>query len=175
MELSLLILRVVVGLLFIGHGTQKLFGWFGGYGLSGTGGFMETLGLKPGKLNAFLAGTAEAGGGLLLLLGLLTPLGAAAITAAMATAIWTVHRDKGPWNSNQGWELNVLFIAAAVTLAGVGPGEWSLDHALGLDLAGTGWAITALGAGLLGAALNLIQSRVLGRRSVTKDTQATPA
>jgi putative oxidoreductase len=175
MELGLLILRIVVGALFIGHGTQKLFGWFGGYGIAGTAGFFEGIGLKPGRTHAALAGLAEAGGGLLLALGLLTPLGAAAIIAAMATAIWTVHRTKGPWNSNGGWELNVTYMAAAFALAAVGPGNWSLDHALSLDLAGTGWALAALGAGLAGAALNLIQSRVLERRSVTHNTHATTA
>ena len=86
MELGLLVIRVVVGLLFVGHGTQKLFGWFGGHGLKGTAGFFDSLGMRPGKHQAFLAGLAEAGGGALLALGLLTPLASAALIAGAAAA-----------------------------------------------------------------------------------------
>ena len=102
MELGLLVIRVVVGLLFVGHGTQKLFGWFGGHGLAGTGGFFDSLGMRPGKQHAFLAGFAEAGGGLLLALGLLTPLASAALIAVMVVAILTVHAKNGIWNSQPG-------------------------------------------------------------------------
>ena len=91
MEFGLLVLRLVVGALFIGHGTQKLFGWFDGHGVEGTGGFMESLGYRPGKRYALLGGVAEAGGGLLLFLGLLTPLAAAAIIGMMINAIFAVH------------------------------------------------------------------------------------
>ncbi|MBV8958491.1 MAG: DoxX family membrane protein, partial [Actinobacteria bacterium] len=94
---ALLLLRVVVGLLFVGHGTQKLFGWFGGHGLEGTGQFFENLGLKPGIKHARAAGAAEAGGGALIALGLLTPAAAAALIGVMSTAIRTVHLKNGPW------------------------------------------------------------------------------
>src|SRR2546429_7912916 len=104
MDFGLLVLRLVVGGLFIGHGTQKLFGWFGGYGLEGTGGFMETLGYRPGKRFAVMGGIAEAGGGLLLFLGLLTPLAAAAIIGMMINAIFAVHVENGAGGQNNGYE-----------------------------------------------------------------------
>src|SRR5438067_12051462 len=103
MNLGLLILRVVVGGLIVGHGTQKLFGWFGGHGLDGTGGFFESLGLRPGKHNAIAAGAAEAGGGALLAAGLATPVAGAAITGTMITAIRHVHWAKGPWMGDGGF------------------------------------------------------------------------
>ena len=103
MKLSRLILRVLIGGLFVGHGTQKLFGWFGGHGPDGTGGFFESLGLKPGKRNAIAAGAAEAGGGALLATGFALPLAGAALTGTMASAIRHVHAAKGPWSSDGGW------------------------------------------------------------------------
>jgi putative oxidoreductase len=155
MELGLLILRLVVGALFIGHGTQKLFGWFGGHGPSGTGGFLRSLGFQPGRPFAVVNGLAEAGGGLLLALGLLTPLGAAAIIGVMATATIAVHAPNGIWNQNGGVEFTVTNIAIAQTLAFVGPGAWSLDAALGLDLDGTWFGLAALALGWIAAALTL--------------------
>src|SRR6266480_4062665 len=97
MNLGLLVIRVVVGLLFVGHGTQKLFGWFGGYGPEGTGQFFESIGLRPGKRHAVAAGMSETTGGALLALGFLTPVAAALLTGVMATAIRTAHAGKGPW------------------------------------------------------------------------------
>jgi putative oxidoreductase len=168
MNLGLLVLRIVVGLLFFGHGAQKLFGWFGGYGLEGTGGFFEGLGFRPGKRHAFLAGLFEAGGGLLLALGLLTPFAAFAITTVMVVAVAKVHLPKGVWNSDGGYELNLVYVVAAFALAGIGAGQWSLDNALNLDLAGTGWALAELGAGILaglGALAGPALEARLGRRS----------
>jgi putative oxidoreductase len=174
MELGLLVIRVVVGLLFVGHGTQKLFGWFGGHGLNGTGGFFDSLGMRPGKQHAFMAGLAEAGGGLLLALGLLTPLASAALIAVMVVAIATVHAKNGIWNSSQGYEFNLVLIAAAFALASIGAGNWSLDNALGLDIAGAGWGLAALGAGLLGA-LGAIGSGRLASRHASEGAQPTAA
>jgi putative oxidoreductase len=151
MDIGLLALHAVPGLLFAGHGAQKLFGLFGGHGIDGTGGFFESLGLRPGRVHATAAGAAELGGGLLLLLGLLVPLAAAVLIATMLTASLTAHRGKGVWNSNGGWELPLVFATVAFALAGVGGGDISLDNALGLDVAGTWWALAALGAGLLGS------------------------
>ena len=164
MDLVLLVLRVVVGLLFVGHGTQKLFGWFGGHGLAGTGGFFESLGLRPGRVHAFAGGLGEAGGGLLLALGLLTPIGAAAIIGVMTVAIIVVHLSKGVWVTNGGFEYNLVLMSVAFALAGVGPGSWSLDNALGIDWASTGWALAALSAGVLGGLLAIAQGR--DRKSV---------
>jgi putative oxidoreductase len=152
MELGLLALRLILGLLFVGHGAQKLFGAFGGHGIQGTGGFFESLGLRPGRPMAAAAGASELAGGALLALGLLTPLAAVLIIAPMVTAIWTVHAAKGLWNTEGGYEFNLLIAAVAFALAAVGAGPWSLDAALGLDLAGTDWALAALAAGLLGGA-----------------------
>jgi putative oxidoreductase len=159
MNLALLALRLVVGVLFIGHGAQKLFGAFGGSGLEGTAEGFERMGLRPGEAHAVAAGCAELGGGLLLALGLLTPLGSAAIVAVMTMAVVTVHARNGLWNSNKGFEYNLVLVAAVFALAGVGPGAWSLDAAFGWDLAGAGWALAALAAGLLGAIGALLGTR----------------
>jgi putative oxidoreductase len=153
MNFARFLLRLTVGGFFVGHGTQKLFGWFGGHGPEGTGQFFESIGLRPGKRQALAAGTAEAGGGALLAAGLATPAAAASLTAVMLTAIQKVHLKNGPWSSDGGYEYNAVLIAAALTLAEVGPGDWSLDHALGLERSGTRWALAALGAGAVGAAV----------------------
>jgi putative oxidoreductase len=159
MDLALFALRIVAGLLMAGHGAQKLFGSFGGHGIAGTGQFFESLGLRPGQRHARLAGLSEFGGGLLLALGLLTPLGAAAIIGVMTVAILTVHLPKGPWATEGGYEYNVVLIAIAFALGCAGPGGWSLDHALGLNTGGVGWGLAALGAGVLGGIGMLIAAR----------------
>jgi putative oxidoreductase len=150
MELGLLVLRVIVGALFIGHGSQKLFGLFGGHGVSGTADFFDQIGLRPSRVHAVFAGVAETTGGLLLALGLLTPLATVLLTAVMTAAILTVHLRNGLWVTANGYEYNLVMIAAVFALAAVGAGDWSLDNALDLDVAGTGWALGALGLGLLG-------------------------
>jgi putative oxidoreductase len=109
------------------HGAQKLFGWFGGPGPSGFAGMMERMNLRPGWLWGAAAGLAELGGGLLLVLGLLTPVGAAAIIGAMLMAIATIHLSKGFWNTKGGYEFNLLIIAAALALGLAGPGALALD------------------------------------------------
>jgi putative oxidoreductase len=164
MELALLVLRLVVGLGFAAHGAQKLFGSFGGYGIEGTGGFFDQLGLRPGKAHAWFAGTAEFFGGLLIALGLLTPFAAAGLIGVMTAAILTVHRPNGFFNTNNGYEYNLLLVAAVFALAGIGAGEWSLDNALGTDLTGTGWALGALGAGILGGLGAVIGGRLVPER-----------
>lgn len=151
MKVGRLILRGAVGGFFVGHGTQKLFGWFGGHGLEGTSQFFENLGARPGRLTATAAGAAEAGGGALMLLGLATPVAASAITSVMLTAINRVHKKNGPWITNGGYEYNVVLIGAALALAEVGPGRPSLDSALGMDMHGSGWALAALATGAAGA------------------------
>jgi putative oxidoreductase len=151
MKIGRLLLRLAVGGFFVGHGTQKLFGWFGGNGLDATAQGFEQIGLRPGRRNAIAAGAAETGGGALLAAGLATPLAASVLTATMLTAINTVHRKNGPWASNGGYEYNVVMIAAALALVEVGPGNLSLDVALGRERSGSGWALAALLAGTLGA------------------------
>src|SRR5919204_2693241 len=111
MDLGRLLVRLTIGGTFFVHGTQKLFGWFGGYGPEGTGQFMEALGLRPGRRQALTAGTSETVGGALLALGALTPLATTLITAAMETAIRTAHAGKGPWISEGGWEYPAVIMA----------------------------------------------------------------
>ncbi|KEO81981.1 DoxX family protein [Tumebacillus flagellatus] len=126
MNLGLLIVRLVIGLTFAGHGTQKLFGWFGGYGLKGTGGWLESIGVKPGVFMAFLAGLGELLGGLLFAAGVWTPVGAALIVLTMLVAIFTVHGKNGYWSTSNGFEYNLALIAIAVGVALIGPGAWTL-------------------------------------------------
>jgi putative oxidoreductase len=152
MGLFRLLARTTIGLLVVGHGTQKLFGWFGGGGLEGTAGFFEQLGFRPGRRYALAAGAAEAGGGLLFALGAATPLGAAAVSGSMITAIKTVHWEKGVWVSAGGYEYNLVLLAAVLGLTENGPGKWSVDGALGRSHWGTGWALAALSAGAAGSA-----------------------
>lgn len=151
MKIGRLLLRLAVGALFVGHGTQKLFGWFGGNGLEATAKSFEHLGLRPGGANAIAAGAAEAGGGALLLAGLATPAAASILTATMMTAIRTVHGKNGPWLSDGGYEYNVVLIAAVLALVEVGPGPLSLEGRLGRERSGPRWALAALAAGSLGA------------------------
>jgi putative oxidoreductase len=141
MDLGRTVLRFVVGPLFVGHGTQKLFGWFGGHGLDGTGGFFESLGLKPGKRHATAAGAAETAGGALLTLGALTPVASGLITGTMITAIRKAHADKGPWVSNGGYEYNLTIIAAMLALTEAGPGRPSVDESAFPWLKGNGIAL----------------------------------
>jgi len=150
MDLALLVLRVVVGLLFAGHGAPKLFGVLGGGGLEGTAGMFDSIGLRPGALHARAAGTAEFAGGLLIALGLFTPFAAAALIAVMTAAVITVHAPNGIWNSNQGYEYNLVLASAVFALAGIGAGSWSLDNAFAFDLHGAGWALGALAVGIIG-------------------------
>ncbi|MDM5336286.1 DoxX family protein [Fictibacillus enclensis] len=127
LDLGLLIIRIVVGLLFVGHGAQKLFGWFGGHGLKGTAGWLESIGVKPGYTMAVFAAIAEFGGGLLFAAGLVTWLGAAAIIVTMLFAIVKVHGANGLWSTAGGYEYNLVLIAVALGVAFTGAGAYSLD------------------------------------------------
>jgi putative oxidoreductase len=152
MKLGLTLLRVVIGGLFFGHGTQKLFGWFGGHGPVATGQFFESIGLQPGEKHARAAGAAEAGGGAALALGLATPAAAASLIGVMSTAIRKVHLANGPWVTEGGYEYPLALIATMVMFADLGPGDVSLDRALGIRVNGPLVALLALGAGIGGAA-----------------------
>lgn len=164
MDTGLLLARMVFGLLMAAHGSQKLFGWFGGYGLAGTGGFFESLGFRPGRFFAAAAGATELSAGLLVALGLLGPLGPALIVSVMIVAMATVHWQHGLFAQNNGIEVPLLYAAAAVAIALTGPGAYSLDALLGL-----GWPAaviwTALALGALGGAANL----------AVRKTEAAPA
>jgi putative oxidoreductase len=173
MKLGLAIVRLVVGSLLFGHGTQKLFGWFGGHGLEGTAGFFEKIGLRPGKRHATVAGASEAAGGVLIATGFLTPVGSALITGVMTQAIKTVHGPKGPWVTQGGWEYNAVLIAAVTAVADVGPGDWSLDHLLGTEFSGPFWALLALGAGVAGPAL-LVKPAAQGDAPAQQEQREQP-
>jgi putative oxidoreductase len=162
MSVGLLILRLVVGLILAAHGAQKLFGWFGGYGLAGTGQFLEQLGFRPGRLHAAQAGLAEVLGGLFLAAGLLTPVAAAAVVAVMLVAAVSVHLEKGFFAHTGGYEYTLLLGAAALALAFTGPGAISLDEALGLSWSGETWGLVSLAAGLVGGAVPLIARKMAG-------------
>jgi putative oxidoreductase len=151
MDLGRLLLRFTIGGTFFVHGTQKLFGWFGGYGPNGTGQFFESVGLRPGRRNAIAAGATETGGGILIALGLATPLAAAGISAVMITALRTVVWKDGVKPATG--EHEVLLATAALALTETGPGEPSLDSALGLERPGPIWTLAALGAGAAGSAM----------------------
>ena len=151
MKLARFLLRLTVGALFVGHGTQKLKGWFGGHGLDATANMFEQLGLRPGRQNAVAAGAAEAGGGAALALGAATPFAAAALIGTMLTAIHRVHLKNGPWITNQGYEYNLVLILAVALIAELGPGPISVDHLLGSERSGPGWGLAALALGGAGA------------------------
>jgi putative oxidoreductase len=130
-----LALRLPVGTIFVAHGAQKLFGWWGGYGLAGTGQWLDSIGLAPGVLMALLAGAAEFFGGLALIAGLLVRPAAATLALAMVVAIFVVHLDKGPFVANNGYEFALALLAVTVALVFSGAGRGSLDRVLNERLA----------------------------------------
>jgi putative oxidoreductase len=130
-----LVLRIPAGIIFTAHGAQKLFGWFGGYGLEGTGQWMDSVGLAPGYLMALLAGAAEFFGGLALIAGLMVRPGAAALAVAMAVAIFSVHIGKGLFVAQNGYEFALALFAITVSLVVSGAGRGSVDQALSRRLA----------------------------------------
>ena len=164
MDTGVFLLRIVIGLFFAGHGAQKLFGWFGGHGLEGTGGFFQSLGFRPGKPFATLAGMSEFFGGVLLTLGLFTPFACAAIIGVMFNAIAAVHVKNGPWVTNGGYEYPVVLAAAAAAIAFIGPGAASLDNAFGLYADGVEWGLLAV---VLGALAGVVTD--VYRRSATRE------
>ena len=158
---GLLLVRVVIGILMMGHATQKLFGWLGGYGLRGTGGFFEQLGFRPGVVFAAAASLGELTSGLLVALGLFGPIGPALMISVMLVAMLTVHRSNGLFAATNGIEVPLLYATSALGFALVGFGAYSLDAALGI---GSVWtpAITlaALAVGVGGAVGNLALRRL---------------
>jgi len=147
MDLGLLLLRLVLGALLVGHGSQKLFGAFGGHGLEGTGGFFASIGFRPGKPMAFVAGLTELGAGVLLVLGLLTPLASAGVIGTLLVA-GSVHAGKGLWGQNGGYELPLVYATLGAVLALTGPGAYSLDALIGLQPS-PAWGAGAIVVGLV--------------------------
>ena len=167
-SIGLLALRLVIGFAIAAHGSQKLFGWFGGHGLTGTGGFFEMLGFRPGRAFAFAAGASELASGLLIALGLLGPVGPALTLSVMIVAALTVHWKNGFFAQSNGIEVTALFAVGAVALAFTGFGRYSLDAVTGLAALFTPIeAILALVLAVAGAAGNLSLRR--------PDATASPA
>ncbi len=156
MDVALLLLRVVVGLLMAGHGAQKLFGWFGGGGMTGFAGWLDTKGFRPARLWAWLAGIAEFGGGLLFALGLFSPLGTVGIASSMLIAIVRAHWPK-IWATDHGLELPLTYLVVALAAAISGPGAYSLDAVLRTGLSGSLTAVIAVVA-LVGLIVGLTMS-----------------
>jgi putative oxidoreductase len=152
MEVGLLVLHVTVGVFLAAHGSQKLFGWLGGFGIRGTGGYLESLGLRHGAVLAAAAGSSETVGGSLLALGLLTPFAAALIAGTMLVAARTDHRGKGFWIYAGGGEYVLTNAVVALALAFNGPGTWSLDASVGWSLNGVWWGAGTALAAVAGAA-----------------------
>jgi putative oxidoreductase len=159
MEVGLFLIHAVIGTFVAAHGAQKLFGILGGYGLEGTGSYMEGLGLRPGKLFALAAGSAEFVGGLALAAGFFVPGAAALIGATMVVAAGTDHAGKGFWVYKNGSEYVLTVATIAIGLAFNGAGTWSVDHALGWHDSGVAWGLAAAAVAAIGA------SGVLGLRS----------
>jgi putative oxidoreductase len=168
-DIGLLVLRLVLGGIFIGHGSQKLFGSFGGSGLKATTGGMEKMGFRPGWFWGLMAALTEFGGGVLLLFGFLSPLGALGIIAAMSVAIIKVHWSKGFWNMKGGIEFPLINLAAALALGLTGPGAGSVDYALGIRFPEP----VTLVAGLVLVVLGLFAGLVSQRQQPAQAAQAT--
>jgi putative oxidoreductase len=149
MGIGRLLLRLVIGGIFIGHGLQKLTGAFGGGGLAGTAKMMEKTRMYPTDRNALAAALAETGGGAAIVLGAGMPVATAAVTSAMATAVRKVHGPNGFWNSKGGYEYNLALVAAATALTIDGPGPLSVDAVVGKHRWGVFWGLLGLGAGIV--------------------------
>jgi putative oxidoreductase len=172
MDVGLFLIHAVIGSFVAAHGSQKLFGILGGFGLEGTGQYLEGFGLRPGKLFAFAAGSAELVGGLALAAGFFTPGAAALIAATMLVAARTDHAGKGFWIYNGGNEYVLTNTAVVTALAFHGAGDWSADNAIGWDVAGVAWGLGTLGAAAVGAA-GVLALRARGRSSAVATEPAT--
>jgi putative oxidoreductase len=161
MSSGLLLLRIAVGSIMTAHGAQKLFGWWGGPGMSGTAGMCSSLAYRVPLLMAWGLALAEFGSGLSLATGFLTPLGALAVTVVMLNAIYVIHWSKGFFNGNGGYEFNLLIAASAVAVAAIGPGRFSIDHAIGWDdnISGVWWGVGVAGGAILVSFLTLTVGR----------------
>jgi putative oxidoreductase len=160
LSVGLLVVRLVVGFLMAAHGSQKLFGWFGGYGIAGTGQYLESIGFRPGRLFATVAAATELVSGVLVALGLLGPVGPALMLSVMIVAAVSVHLKNGLLVTSNGLEVPLFYGAAAIGFALIGFGSYSLDSLLGLQSLYTpAWALVALAIGILGGIGNLLARR----------------
>jgi putative oxidoreductase len=160
MEFGLLLVRFAVGLTLAAHGAQKLFGWFGGYGLTGTGGWLESVGFRPGRRHALLAGLTEFGGGLLFALGLATPLAAALVASVMLVAAVIAHVKNGFFSTAGGYEYNLVLGVTALGIAFTGPGALSIDALFGYGTGGVASGLAAIVIAVVGATGQLASRRL---------------
>jgi putative oxidoreductase len=176
MAYGILFLRVIVGLVLAAHGTQKLFGWWGGHGIRGTGGFFAGLRFRMPVAMAALAGVGETAG-VLFALGLLTPFAALLMASTMVVAIGSVHIKKGLFVGNGGYEYNLVLATVAVAVAATGPGRFSLDRAFGWDdnISGVWWGVGVLVASLLGGAMVLALRTPAPAEAPAAESDAAPA
>ncbi|CAA9375243.1 MAG: Membrane protein, distant similarity to thiosulphate:quinone oxidoreductase DoxD [uncultured Chloroflexia bacterium] len=156
-DVGLLIARATAGGLLAGHGAQKLFGLFGGYGIQGTAGWLESTGMKPGKFWAYVAGGSEFASGLSMALGFLTPIGAVSAFAPMLTAWNKVHMGKPVWGTEGGPEMPILYMTLATMVGLAGPGRYSVDQALDIDV--PAWMVAATAAGVAAGVAYSISSK----------------
>ena len=173
MDTGLLVLRIVVGLLLVGHGAQKLFGWFGGGGMNGTAWYFRSVGYRPPRLMARLAGGTELVGGAALAAGFMTPLAASAVVGTMLNASVAVHRRNGMWAVDNGYEYPLVIATAAVTLGFTGAGAVSLDAYLGLGGASVEAGLFAVALGLVAGSAALV-SRAATRSAVGPASKSRP-
>jgi len=156
MAYGILLLRVIVGLVLFAHGAQKLFGWWGGHGIRGTGGFFAGLRFRMPTAMAMVAGVSEASG-VLFAAGLLTPFAALLMTSTMVVAVGSVHIKNGLFLSNNGYEYNLVLWSASIAVAATGPGRFSLDNAFGWadNISGLWWGVGVLALSFAGAGMVL--------------------
>lgn len=163
-NIGLLVLRLSLGVIMAGHGAQKLFGWFGGPGIPGFGGWLDSLGIRPARPWALMAGLAEFAGGLAVAAGLVTPIAALVVAGTLLVAILVAHVPNGFWNASGGYEYPLALIAGMVAISLTGPGRFSLDSYFGIALPEPAtWGIAAA-AVLLGATAVLARSRTAEAR-----------
>ena len=174
MDAGLLVLRIVVGLLLVGHGAQKLFGWFGGGGLIGTAWYFRSVGYRPPRFMAVFAGGAELLGGAALAAGFMTPLAASVVVGTMLNASMAVHRRNGLWAVENGYEYPLVIAAAAVTLSFTGAGAASLDARLGLGGASIQSGLFAVALGLVVGSAVLV-SREARRSAARPASKSRPS
>ena len=158
-SIGLLILRVVSGLTVAAHGAQKLFGWFGGPGIGGFHGMLDSVGVRPARPWAYVAALAEFAGGLGVALGLLTPIAALAVCGSMLVAIAMVHLPKGFFNSKGGLEFPLLVLAVMVAISLIGPGAVSIDTLIHFSISMAAWTIVAVLV-LIGALVAILMPRI---------------
>jgi putative oxidoreductase len=175
MEVGLFLIHAVIGVFVAAHGSQKLFGVLGGHGLDGTGRYLESFGLRPGRLFALAAGGAELVGGVAFAAGFFTPGAAAVIAATMLVAARTDHAGKGFWIYNGGSEYVLTNAIVALALAFFGAGAWSVDNAIGWDVAGVAWGLGAIGVAVTGALAVLTLARRARGRAPAMDPSPSAA